>query len=155
MIPEVGMLYELSSGEEAPLTGIRWLMGLGLDDKIGDDVLLRLGTTRGTNALLEKQGAKVGFITTKGFGDILKIGYQNRPRLFTLNIQKPDELYQEVVELNERINSQGKILEPLDLEDVRQKLCSLLEKGIESIGVCLMNAYRNNRKNKCLYHPHR
>jgi 5-oxoprolinase (ATP-hydrolysing) len=108
MIPEVGMLYELSSGEEAPLTGIRWLMGLGLDDKIGDDVLLRLGTTRGTNALLEKQGAKVGFITTKGFGDILKIGYQNRPRLFTLNIQKPDELYQEVVELNERINSQGK-----------------------------------------------
>jgi len=59
VLPEVGMLYELSSGEEAPLTGIRWLKGLQLDEKIGDDVTVRLGTTRGTNALLEKQGPKL------------------------------------------------------------------------------------------------
>ncbi len=145
VLPEVGMLYELSSGEEAPLTGIRWLKGLRLDEPIGDDVTLRLGTTRGTNALLEKQGAKVGFITTSGFGDILKIGYQNRPRLFALKIQKPVELYQEVVELNERIDHEGEILIPLEEEHVRQKLFSLREKGIESIAVCLMNAYRNDR----------
>lgn len=145
VLPEVGMLYELSSGEEAPLTGIRWLKGLQLDEKIGDDVTVRLGTTRGTNALLEKQGAKVGFITTRGFGDILRIGYQNRPRLFTLKVQKPARLYREVVELNERIDDEGEILIPLDEEEARQKLCSLREKGIESIAVCLMNAYRNDR----------
>jgi len=92
-----------------------------------------------------KTGAKVGFITTRGFGDILRIGYQNRPRLFTLKVQKPARLYREVVELNERIDDEGEILIPLDEEEARQKLCSLREKGIESIAVCLMNAYRNDR----------
>ncbi|MCE5213377.1 MAG: hydantoinase B/oxoprolinase family protein [Methanobacterium sp.] len=143
--PEKGMLYELSSDEEAPLTCIRWLRKLQLDEKIGDDVTVRLGTTRGTNALLEKQGAKVGFLTTKGFADILKIGYQNRPRLFTLKVQKPMELYQEVVELDERMDHEGEILTPLDKGEVRRKLSSLKENGIESIAVCLMNAYKNNR----------
>ncbi len=150
-VPEKGMLYELFSGEEAPLTGIRWLKGLRLDEKVGS-VSVRLGTTRGTNALLEKQGANVAFVTTRGFGDILRIGYQNRPRLFALKVEKPLELYQDVVELDERIDNEGVIITPLQEKEAAKKLAPLLEKGIDSLAVCLMNSYRNNRHERMVAH---
>lgn len=85
--PEVGHSYEVASGEEAPLVGIRWLLGIGLGDDPGP-IIVRLGTTRGTNALLERQGAPTALVTTRGFGDALRIAYQNRPKLFELNIRK-------------------------------------------------------------------
>ena len=69
--------YELHSGEEAPVLAIRHLMGVSLDEPVGR-VDVRLGTTRATNALLERKGAKVAFVTTKGFADVLRIGYQDR-----------------------------------------------------------------------------
>ena len=138
-----GMRYELSSGEEAPVTGIRWLMGKRPTDDIGA-VRVRLGTTRGTNALLERQGARTAFVTTKGFGDILRIGYQNRPRLFQLAVPKPGELYEEVVELDERLDKDGRILRPLDEREAREKLSALRAKGIAALAVCLLNAYRND-----------
>lgn len=80
-------MVELSSGEEAPVTGIRWLLGRRLGEPLGA-IGVRLGTTRGTNALLERQGARVGFVTTRGFADVLAIAYQNRPRLFDLSARK-------------------------------------------------------------------
>ncbi len=70
-------------------------------------VNVRLGTTRGTNALLTRTGAKAAFITTRGFGDILRIGYQNRSRLFDLNIRKPQPLFAAVVEVDERMSADG------------------------------------------------
>src|SRR5690606_20444112 len=66
----VGFRYELSSGEEAPLVAIRQILGLGLHQPI-PPVSVRLGTTRGTNALLERKGARTAFITTRGFADLL------------------------------------------------------------------------------------
>ena len=89
------MHFEIASAEQAPITGIRWLMGKRLEDEIGP-VEVRLGTTRGTNALLERQGARTALVTTAGFRDVLRIAYQNRPRLFDLEIRLPSDLYSEV-----------------------------------------------------------
>jgi 5-oxoprolinase (ATP-hydrolysing) len=137
-----GMTYELASGEDAPVTGIRWLLGKRLDEPVGP-VEVRLGTTRGTNALLERQGAATALVTTSGFRDVLRIAYQNRPRLFDLDIRLPTDLYSEVVELNERMDAGGNVLLPIDSSEVRAKLAPLKDCGIVSLAVCLMNSYRN------------
>ena len=73
---------------------------------------VRLGTTRGTNALLTRRGAKTAFVTTRGFADILQIGYQNRPKLFELAIRKPEPLFAAVAEIDERIAADGSVLQP-------------------------------------------
>ncbi|MCZ6697644.1 MAG: hydantoinase, partial [Planctomycetota bacterium] len=121
--PAIGMTYELTSPEEAPLTGIRWLLGKRLSEDLGD-IDVRLSTTRGTNALLENKGAAVMLVTTTGFGDMLAIGYQSRPRLFDLHVRKPAPLYQDVIELSERIDTKGTVLRPLDPAEVRRKLAA-------------------------------
>ncbi len=140
--PKPGMLYELRSDEPAPVAGIRWLMGNRLDQPIGP-ARMRLGTTRGTNALLERQGTRTALVTTVGFRDVLRIAYQNRPRLFELEIRKPVDLYQEVVELNERVDKDGRVVEPLAESEVGEKLSILRQRGIDAVAVCLLNAYRN------------
>ena len=139
-----GMIYELASSEEAPVTGIRWLMGKRLDEEIGE-VEVRLGTTRGTNALLERQGAATALVTTSGFRDVLRIAYQNRPRLFDLEIRLPADLYAEVVELDERLDKDGNVRVPLDEAEVLRKLAELPARGIASLAVCLMHSYRNGQ----------
>ncbi|HEY4259581.1 MAG TPA: hydantoinase/oxoprolinase N-terminal domain-containing protein, partial [Schlesneria sp.] len=98
--------YELNSGEEAPILAIRTALRLRLDQSI-PPVHVRLGTTRGTNALLTRRGAKVGFVTTRGFRDVLLIANQDRPRLFDLAIQKPEPLFAAVAEIDERLDSKG------------------------------------------------
>ena len=86
--PRTGQAYELSSGEESPVVAIRHLLGLAREQAI-PPVTVRLGTTRGTNALITRRGAKTALVTTRGFADVLCIGYQNRPKLFELAIRKP------------------------------------------------------------------
>jgi 5-oxoprolinase (ATP-hydrolysing) len=140
--PEPGMRYELASAEHAPITGIRWLMAKRLDDEIGP-VEVRLGTTRGTNALLERQGAKTALVTTAGFRDVLRIAYQNRPRLFDLEIRLPSDLYIEVVELNERLDKDGLVLKPIDESEAHRKLSELRARGVVAVAVCLLHSYRN------------
>jgi 5-oxoprolinase (ATP-hydrolysing) len=137
-----GMNYELISGEPAPVVAIRHLMGLPLAAEIGE-IEVRLGTTRGTNALLERKGAPTAYVTTRGFGDMLHIGTQERPSLFELNIRKPEVLFKEVVELDERIDANGNVLEALDPAAVERALSGIKSRGIESLAVCLMNSYRN------------
>jgi 5-oxoprolinase (ATP-hydrolysing) len=77
--PAGGTAYELRCNEEAPIVAIRHLLGLPLHQPV-PPVLLRLGTTRGTNALITRTGARTALVTTRGFGDVLEIGYQARPR---------------------------------------------------------------------------
>ncbi|MGL5096233.1 MAG: hydantoinase/oxoprolinase family protein, partial [Planctomycetia bacterium] len=141
--PAPGRLYELSCGGEAPVVGVRWLLGRPLNQSVGA-VRIRLGTTRGTNALLERRGAATAFVATRGFGDVLRIGYQNRPRLFDLAIRKPTDLYQAVVEVDERIDAGGNILQPLDPAAAERLLAPLREQGVVSLAVCLMNSYRRS-----------
>jgi 5-oxoprolinase (ATP-hydrolysing) len=134
--------YELISPEPAPILAIRLFLGLRLDEPIPrSDV--KLGTTKGTNALLTRSGARTAFITTAGFRDLLKIGYQNRPKLFDLNIKKQEPLHEVAMEIDERIAANGTVLLPLDVPMARSLLESLRDVGIESLAICLMHAWKN------------
>ena len=140
IFPPTGARAELSSGEEAPVAGIRWLLGRRLDEPLGA-MHVRLGTTRATNALLERRGARTALVATAGFADALRIGYQDRPGLFDLHISQPPELYETAVELPERLAADGTVLLPLDEAATRTRLAALRAAGIESLAVCLLHAY--------------
>jgi len=140
--PRPGQRYELSAGIEAPLLAIRYLLGKPLAETL-PPLVVRLGTTRGTNALITRRGARAALVTTRGFGDILEIGYQNRPRLFDLAIRKRTPIYAEVLEIDGRIDALGQILVEPDVTLIRDQLRSLKRLGIESLAVCLLNAYVN------------
>ncbi len=136
--PRAGQAYELVSSEEAPVLAIRWLLGLGVRDPI-PPVAVRLGTTRGTNALITRRRARTALVTTRGFGDVLAIGYQNRPRLFELAIRKPAPLYAAVVEIDERVAADGVVLKSPDPSAIRRLLADVREQGIESLAICLLH----------------
>ncbi|MCH8046076.1 MAG: hydantoinase, partial [Planctomycetes bacterium] len=142
-LPTAGLSYELDSGEIAPILAIRHLLALRLDQPI-PPLAVRLGTTRGTNALITRRGAKTAFVTTKGFGDILRIGYQNRPKLFELAIRKPPSLFTEVVEIDERITPTGEVLRAPDADAVRRQLIDLKQNtDVESLAICLLHSFEH------------
>ena len=130
--------YELNLGLPAPILAIRWLLQIP-PYKACPTVRVRFGTTRGTNALLTRSGAKTALITTKGFGDVPLIGNQDRPDLFALNIHKSEPLFSQVFEVSERISADGTILELLS----PNTLGDLKAADFDSVAICLMNAYRN------------
>lgn len=132
--------YELTACEEAPLLAIRKLLQLRLRDPLPPSIL-RLGTTRGTNALITRRGAKTGFVTTRGFGDVLRIGYQDRPRLFDLAIELRSPLFADVLEIDERVTPQGEVLAAPDPDRIRRDLKKWQRAGIESLAICLLNSY--------------
>lgn len=134
--------YELKSGQPSPLVAIRYLLGCSTNEQL-PPLELRLGTTRGTNALITRTGARTALVTTAGFGDILRIGYQSRPDLFAVDIIKPDELYGTVVEVNERIDESGKVLVPLDENEIRESLTQLREEGFVSLAIVTLHACSN------------
>jgi 5-oxoprolinase (ATP-hydrolysing) len=134
--------YELVSPEEAPLLCVRQLMGLGLDADVGP-FELRLGTTRGTNALLERNGPRTAFVTTEGFADVLLIGNQERPDLFALEVVKPMPLFATAIGIRGRLDARGTVLEELDFDEVRRKLGELRSDDIASIAICLMHSVVN------------
>lgn len=136
--------YELDLQLPAPVLAIRWLLKLGMDDAC-PPLRIRFGTTKGTNALLTRTGAKTALVTTRGFADVPLIGNQDRPQLFDLNIQKPEPLFSEVFEVRERISSEGTIVQPLDVEQTRRSFADaeLVPNRFDSVAVSLLNAYRN------------
>jgi len=138
----LGASYELQSQEDSPLVAIRHMLGLRLDEPI-PPIVVRLGTTRGTNALITRRGAPTALVTTKGLGDILHIGYQNRPRLFDLAIKKPVPLFTSVIEIDERITHEGHVLAAPDPTIVREQLTQLKSHSVQSLAVCLLNAYEH------------
>lgn len=138
-----GTRYELDGGEEAPILAIRRAMSLPLEESI-PRISVRLGTTRGTNALLTRSGARTAFVTTKGFRDVLLIGNQDRPRLFDLAIQKPEPLFEQVVEIDERMDAQGNVLKPPNDDEIRASLTDLHNTGVESVAICLLHAFANS-----------
>ncbi len=102
-------------------------------------------TTAATNAVLERKGAKVGLITTKGFRDVLEVRRLRTPTLYDLFYEPPDPLVPRYLrlEVDERMDAAGQVLTPLDTDEVRQKIEQLLAEGVESLAVCFINAYRN------------
>ena len=129
---------------DAAVQGIRYLLGLERGAAIPPGTIehIKMGTTVATNALLERKGEPAVFVTTKGFGDVLRIGYQNRPRLFDLNIVLPGLLYERVIEVDERIDAGGNVLSPLDEDRVRADLQSAFETGIRAVAVAFIHGYR-------------
>jgi 5-oxoprolinase (ATP-hydrolysing) len=103
---------------------------------------IKMGTTVATNALLERQGAPTVLVVTEGFADALRIGYQNRPDIFSLNIVKSAPLYGRVIEARERLNFCGDVIEPLDEQAIRDDLKRCLNEGLTSVAICLMHGYR-------------
>lgn len=143
-VPAAGDLFELISDEEAPILAIRRILELPRDQPL-PTVDLRLGTTRGTNALLTRSGATTGLVATAGLGDFLTIGTQDRPQLFELAVTKPAPLFARTVEIQERISSDGRILVAPDEQQIREALATMQAAGIDSLAICLLNAYRDDR----------
>ncbi|HUE13907.1 MAG TPA: hydantoinase B/oxoprolinase family protein [Planctomycetaceae bacterium] len=137
-----GVRYELASDEEAPLLAIRLILGLTRQQPV-PPLFVKLGTTRGTNALLTRTGARNAFVTTRGFGDVLLIGNQDRPRLFDLAIHKPTPLFEQVVEIDERIEASGRVLRSPRVAAVREQLQRVREAGLESLAICFMHSFAN------------
>ena len=103
------------------------------------------GTTLVINSIIERKGAKTGLITTKGFRDVLEIGRGIRYAPYDVFAEFPEPLIprQFRLEVNERIRSDGTVLKPLDPEEARQRVRSVLNMGVESIAVCLINSFEN------------
>lgn len=138
--------------QDAAIQGIRDLLDLAPSDPLPADQIasVKMGTTVATNALLERQGEDVVLVTTQGFRDMLRIGYQNRPRIFERHIHLPDRLEGRVVEARERIDVHGEVLRPLDLDHIRAELRTAFEDGFRSVAIVLMHAYRYPQHEKAI-----
>ncbi|MCH7680095.1 hydantoinase/oxoprolinase family protein, partial [candidate division KSB1 bacterium] len=134
--------FEVCSTEEAPILAARIVTKTLPNAKL-PDIRMRLATTRGTNALLERKGVSTALFITRGFGDLLRIGTQQRPDIFALEIIKPEPLYEVVVEVDERLNSDGSVLRPLTLNSLNAEVEALVKKGIRVAAVALMHSYQN------------
>jgi 5-oxoprolinase (ATP-hydrolysing) len=133
---------ELRSTEEAAVLGARVLTRTPPHRPL-PPILMRLATTRGTNALLERTGAPPVLFITRGFADLLLIGTQQRPDLFALEIVKPEPLYGSVVEVDERLDADGNVLTAFDPESLRSTAEELRAGGSEVAAVALLHSYRN------------
>ncbi|KAI1765291.1 Hydantoinase B/oxoprolinase-domain-containing protein [Hypoxylon sp. FL1150] len=166
------------SYDDAPAEGIRRVLEtvsgkqIPRGAPIPKDLIhsIRMGTTVATNALLERKGTRHAFVVNQGFGDLLEIGYQSRPKLFELGIKKPELLYEKAVEISERITVEEfdedvskesrppleeipgvlvkgitgdilRIIRPLDEAEVREKLAKIKAEGIETLAICLVHSY--------------
>ena len=127
--------------EDAALEGIRRLLG---DGQVSAEKVaaIKMGTTVATNALLERKGDRTLLVTTSGFADALRIAYQNRPRLFDLEIVLPGLLHEAVLEVEERIDAEGNVLVALNEQQARCGMQSAYDDGIRSVAILLMHGYR-------------
>jgi len=141
-----------SQYRDAAVAGIRHLMGLSADEAMPAErvAAIKMGTTVATNALLERRGEPTVLLTTAGFRDALRIGYQNRPRIFDRRIELPDLLYREVVEVDERISATGQVLRPLDEAGAHAALVRCAERGFRSVAIVLMHGYRFDAHERAL-----
>jgi 5-oxoprolinase (ATP-hydrolysing) len=129
---------------DAAVEGIRTLLALDADAPIPAKSIasVKMGTTVATNALLERKGERTLLLITKGMRDLLRIGYQNRPRLFDLHIVLPELLYDDVIEIDERIDAAGQVVAPLDTDAAKVALQQAHVDGYRSVAVALMHSYR-------------
>ena len=132
--------FEISAGEEAPILAARIATQTPLEVDL-PSMEMRLGSTRGTNALLERKGAKTTLLLSQGFRDLLRIDTQQRPDIFALHIQKPAPYYQQVIEVRERLDASGKVIVPLTDEEVHRIVQLLQESDTETVAITLMHSY--------------
>lgn len=144
-----GTVIELNANLEAPVLATRLLLGIPLDTPL-PALDVRLGTTRGTNALLTRRGASTAVLVTKGFADILRICEQDRPELFSLSIEKNLPLTECVLEIDERLDASGSIIQPMDIDTVTAAVTRLKSNGIESLAICLLHSHVNDEHERLI-----
>ncbi len=129
---------------DAAIQGIRDLLGIVESEALPVDAIaaIKMGTTVATNALLEREGDKTLLLTSQGFRDSLRIGYQVRPRLFDLDIVLPDMLYGRAVEVDERLSAHGEVIRAIDEKATLRVLTDAVEAGYRSIAIVFMHGYR-------------
>lgn len=129
---------------DAAVHGIRELLGLPAGAAIPAGLVsaVKMGTTVATNALLERKGDRTLLVTTRGFRDALKIGYQARPKIFAKKIVLPDMLFERVAEVDERVRADGTVEQAPDLDAVRSQLEAAKAEGIVAVAIVFMHGYR-------------
>ena len=128
---------------DAAVAGIRHLLGLSDGEAFPAREVdaVRMGTTVATNALLERKGERVALVVTRGFGDALRIGYQNRPRIFDREIVLPEQLYERVIEVDERTAADGTVLRTPDLERLEGDLRDAYGDGVRALAVVCLHSH--------------
>ena len=131
--------------EDAAVEGVRRALGLtpGAPIPAGAIAEVRMGTTVATNALLERRGEPTVFVTTRGFGDALRIGYQDRPDIFALDIRLPEPVYGRVVEVDERIGADGAVVRELDEGGAHEALAGARRDGFAAVAIAFVHGYRH------------
>src|ERR1700694_2676964 len=129
---------------DAAVQGIRDLLGLDAGEPIppGRIGAVKMGTTVATNALLERKGERTLLVTTRGFRDALKIGYQARAKIFARHLIKPEMLFERVVEIDERVRADGTVEREPDLTETRTALERAKADGMAAVAIVFMHAYR-------------
>ncbi|MEG4883130.1 hydantoinase B/oxoprolinase family protein [Microcoleus sp. K1-B6] len=134
---------------DAAVQGIRDILRIPADAAIPAAQIeaIKMGTTVATNALLERKGDRTILLITKGFGDALRIGYQNRPNIFARHIVLPQMLYDRVIEVAERYSAQGEELTAVNREFI-PSLQQAYDEGIRSCAIVFMHGYRYSEHEK-------
>jgi 5-oxoprolinase (ATP-hydrolysing) len=129
--------------QDAAIQGIRELLGVGNDDPIPSQRIgeVKMGTTVATNALLERKGDRTALVITRGFRDALKIAYQARPDIFAKEIILPEQLYERVIEIDERVRTDGTVEILPDPDQIRIALTDIKQAGIDAVAIVFMHAW--------------
>ncbi|MDX8534923.1 hydantoinase B/oxoprolinase family protein [Mesorhizobium sp. VK25A] len=129
---------------DAAIQGIRDLLGLKAGAAISADAIgdVKMGTTVATNALLERKGDRVLLLITKGFRDALRIAYQARPDIFAKEIILPEQLYERVIEIDERVRADGCVERLLDIAACRPAIEQAKADGIDAVAIVFMHAWK-------------
>lgn len=129
---------------DAAIQGIRDLLGLRSGAAIPPGLIgdIKMGTTVATNALLERKGDRVLLLITKGFRDALRIAYQARPDIFAKEIILPEQLYERVIEVDERVLADGCVERLLDVAACRPAIEQAKADGIDAVAIVFMHAWK-------------
>ncbi len=136
LLSENARLYK-----DAAIEGVRRILAKAHQTAIQSPFVVKMGTTVATNALLERKGDPTLLVITRGFADALRIGYQNRPELFSLKIELPEMLYASVLEVDERLSATGEVIRAIQPDEVRAGLQQAYERGIRSVAIVFMHGY--------------
>jgi 5-oxoprolinase (ATP-hydrolysing) len=139
-VRKVPSVAQVGAAGDPGLAAVRELMAQAPPGERIESV--KVGTTVATNALLTRSGEPVLLVTTAGFGDALRIGYQNRPDIFARRIVLPQRLYASVIEARERIDAHGKVLTPLDGAQLREALARARQTGRRAVAIVFMHGWR-------------
>ena len=130
---------------DAAVAGIKQVLGIPWDQPVPPGLVdqVRMGTTVATNALLERKGERTLLLVNRGFGDLLRIGNQARPRLFDLDVRLPTLLHERVAEVPGRVGVDGTEVEPLDEAAASAALASAYSDGLRACAIALIHAWRH------------